>query len=254
MLTTEQMEKLIEIIQKLKTDQYAAITVLNNANPLKKVVREFTGAMLIEKYGSIENFFEQVNKDGIKDITILVRRKNGGTYKADPKYNPINISFEPKAEVQTVSNQNNNAMQPQNWLTGGLNQADAIYKMMDHTRLVTECESMKAKNEILEKDNKELREKVLRSEITGTNSAANTELIKTLAPLMMPFVNKLVAAPDVAALNQPNISPVKQNFITAMQNVPDENIDFLMSIMAHFGNENYVKELDQLISKYNGGS
>lgn len=250
------MEKLIEIIQKLKTDQYAAITVLNNANPLKKVVREFTGAMLIEKFGSIENFFEQVNKDGIKDITILVRRKNGGTYKADPKYSPINISFEPKAEAQTVANQNNNnTMQSQNWLTGGLNQADAIYKFMDHGRLVTECEGLKAKNEILEKDNKELREKVLRNEITGSNSAANTELIKTLAPLMMPFVNKLVAVPDVApGLNQPNISQVKQNFITAVQSMPDDNVDFLISIMAHFGNDNYVKELDQLISKYNGGN
>jgi len=252
------MEKLLTIIQKLKTDVYSAITVFNQ-DTSRKIESNASGEFLIQKNVSIENFFEQLNKDGVKNITIVVRRKNGSSktglnYKDDPKFLPIQMSFEPKQEAQSNHNLPATQQNSMSWLAGGLNQADAIYKMMDHTRLVQECETMKAKNEILEKDNKELREKVLRNEISSGNSQANAELIKTLAPLLMPVVSKLVASPEVPGLGNANISPVKQNFITAVQGMDDDSISFVAQIMAHFGNENYVKELDQLIAKYNGGN
>lgn len=252
------MNKLIEIIQKLKSDVYAAITVIDKAKPLQKVCTDQTGQMLIEKHGSIENFFETLNKNGVKELLVIVRRKNGSTFKEDSKYAPIEMSFEPKAQDQQNYSQAQSNAQSQNsmnWLAGGLNQADAIYKMMDHTRLVQEVEKLAAKNEILEKDNNELRDKNLRNEISGSNSAANAEMLKTFAPLLMPLVNKLVAAPDAAAsLAQPNLSPLKQQFVTIAQSMDDETLNDLIFIMQNFANAEFVAELNNLIMKYNAGS
>jgi hypothetical protein len=77
-------QKLEAIVNRLQEDEYFAITVIgiDKYGLEKRIVTNYYNTDFINKYGSATNFFEQLFKDGIRKVTICLRRKNGtGTKK-----------------------------------------------------------------------------------------------------------------------------------------------------------------------------
>lgn len=253
------MKQLENTIQKLKTDPYHAIAVVD-LSTLAKVVCNKTGADLQKEYGSVEKFFESLYAKGINSVKIYDRRKNGSTCKAVGDYN---IDMTPKNDnhIQSVPATNTPVQQFQQpaknndafGLMGGLNMMDVSYKFQDHSRLTTENEKLRLENETLKEKNTELKETILESKYSSDKSSATNELIKTLAPLLAPVLSKFTAPAEAIGLAAPveNYSPIKNEFFAALKQTDDDFISDLFVIAKGMGNEPFSTELDELMKKHN---
>lgn len=248
--------KFISLLQKLKRDPLTALTVINPSKPFKPLIINATNEVFVADYGSVENYFEELVSQGVTNVTVIERRQNGtskkGTNYKEIEAFPINIS--PK-QANPATSPDFVPPQPQAFsgLMGGLNQVDAVYKFMDHSRLQEENQTLKAKNEILEKDNKELREKCLRQEISGEKSSANADLIKSLAPLLAPVIGKLVDGGTGAATalaGPADASPLKQQLMAMVNAMDESSAHWFVLIGQGFANESFINDLGELLKKY----
>jgi hypothetical protein len=241
------MQDLITTVQQLKTDQYAAITVLNQNNPLQTIVKDATGAALENQFNSVENFFETQFKNGTTELIIVPRRKNGSSFKTAG--NSFSISMKPKQSQQQSAPE---PMAPFGvGLMGGLNQMDLSYKFMDHPRLVQLVATLEAENKLLKETNDQLKEKDIRNEFQSQSKAANNELIKTFAPLLAPIISKLAASPEAPGLNAANFRPTQQQFLNLIQASDDATLQYLSNVLRGFSTEAFLNDLDNLLKIHN---
>lgn len=253
------MKQLKTTIAKLKQDPYHAITV-KDIQTSNKLVMNASGAYLIEHYGSVEGFFEDLNKRDILNFEVQDRRKNGTTYKLESTYeidavqkNDSPVMKEPvyKAEVQPKHDLFSGS------LMGGLNMMDVAHKTMDYSRLQAELAHYKEKFERLEKDHRKLENENLKHEMEGKKSVVNSEMLNSFAPVIAQFLPMLLGkggAPASGSLGMPdaNISPLKMQFIEMAKLSNDEMIEYLIQVANGIANKpEFDEQLAELMTKHN---
>lgn len=260
------MEQLKNTIAKLKSDPLHAITVVNGISA-EKIATNATGEILAGRYGSVENFFNDLNDQGVTLFQVFNKRKNGNTYGKDrnpiPNFKTIGLPFtvdaretqKPKTmKSETVHTPEVMQFNPFGMpLNGGLNMMDVGFKLGDHQRLENELRELKAKCEKLETENKILENTNLRNELSGDKASQNVELAKTFAPLLSPLLTKLLAPAGGGSLNSPAeyLSETKSELITNIKASDDTFNEYLMVVMQGISTNNeFTDELVALLEKY----
>jgi len=74
-------KELIDIIKKLKESPSVLISVINKDTG-QPLVRSFSNKKFVEKYGSVEAFFNELVAQGVSQIIIEERRQLGNTTRS----------------------------------------------------------------------------------------------------------------------------------------------------------------------------
>lgn len=86
-------KELIDIINRLKNSPSILISVINKETG-QPLVRSFSADRFVEKYGSVEAFFNSLVSEGISQIIVEERRKLGNTTKE--LFHPKNFYTRPQ--------------------------------------------------------------------------------------------------------------------------------------------------------------
>jgi hypothetical protein len=249
------MQELDTLIDKLNTDCYSAVSVLD-LDTTVFVFRNKTHAEIIADYGSAEEFFETLFADGHKRLTLTLKRKNGSTYKADGKSFDVNFSKEPQA-VAPVTNPvtvHKAEMFPNSFGLGSLDMINLFVAKGDAQRLHTENEVLKASEKENKKLIEELKEERLASKYDTARSTGTQEMLLGAIQHLPTILATFNGAAPVAGLASPTenySSPAKQQFAKALQNYDDATVNVLESISNGMNtNPDFTNELAELLQKY----
>lgn len=251
------MEKLDNLIEKLNTDKYSAVSVLD-LDTGDFVFRNITHAQIISEHGTAEDFFETLFSQGHKRLNLTPRRKNGSVYKADGQGFEVNFSKESQ-ETQAVMPQTQNIQetQQQNVFQNsfGLGQLDVMNLMVaknDATRLFTENEILKTETKEQKKLIEELKEEKLATKYDTNKSKGNQEMLMG-AIQSLPQLMAMVKGTPAVGLAQPveYSSPAKNNFAKELPSIDDNVLEVLQSINTGLSsNVEFSNELSELLQKY----
>ena len=246
------MQNLDTLIDKLNTDSYSAVSVLDlDTNTF--VFRNKTHAEIIADFGSAEEFFETLFADGHKRLNLTLKRKNGSTYKADGTSFDVNFSKESQS-VQPVQSPVTPDVFPNSFGLGSLDMINLFVAKGDAQRLHSENEILKA----TEKENKklieELKEERLASKYDTDKSKGTQEMLLGAIQQLPTIMAMVKGVPPVAGLGSPTenySTPAKQNFAKALQNLDDSTVNVLESINNGMNsNAAFTNELAQLLQRH----
>lgn len=255
----------LNIVQKLKTDSFAAISVYN-LDADEKIIPATYGNEFVEKYGSVENFFEDLKAKGIVNILVQEHRKNGSGSKN--KGNPMSFNFAQKKEtIAPVVHEATPmpAQQPFFGLAGtGLGFTEIMQLNTDSVlkaRLEVENEHLKTRNKELEAQVYELKEEKLSNKYDAEAKSGQADLIKTLiqnAPALLGAFTKQTPA-GLNAVHQPtqNVSEVKQHFINMVQSpaISDDFTEFLFGLINRINTDaEFYESLENLLNPKQQGN
>lgn len=252
------MKQLDTIIQKLKKDQYFAVTI-TDSDSFKNVCTNRLAAQMVEDSGSVENFFNGIVEKGHIEIAIQPRRKNGSSFKDDGP--PVKLSLRPKGEQyhEATPMPANSALQPSHvnspmfGLMAGLNGMDMAYRYQDYPKLERENERLKLENEQHKEKIAELKEELLKRDFSENKAAGNKELISELLGALPGVMGAFASAKGAAGLNgaqaaTEQLSENKQMLINALKGQHDGIAYYMNAVLEGMTtNEAFGKELLNLL-------
>lgn len=254
------MLELDELIDKLNTDQYAAVSVFDlDANSF--LFRNKTHFEIIEQYGTAEAFFESLFAKGHKRLNLNLKRKNGSVYKMHGQGFEVKFSKdnqEPtqvQAQTQTVQTKKTEDVFSNSFGLGTLDVMNLLVSKNDATRLLAENSVLISENKLLKETNERLKEDALATKYSDNKSKGNQEMLMGAIqnlPALMSFVKgtPLPAAGLMAAVEAYS-SPIKQSFAEALQNIDDTVVTVLGSISNGLNtNVEFSGELAELLRKH----
>ncbi len=260
------MSKLQAIIQKLNLDPMFAITVeyRDQFNNWVDIVRNATANQLIQSNGSIADFFEQLYAKNMTTVRITPKKQNGSNagkpnFKSAPGMEIFEMTFQPKEPksdlVQTKPTVLEAVPIPSNsfGLMAGMNMPEVYYKTQDHGRLTSENATLREKVERLESEKAELKETVMMNKYSSDKSSANADLLKVIVPLLAPMITKSFTPAADLGLGQPveNLSAVQSAFMSFVRQADDQFLQDLYKVVNGMENDEFDKELDELLIKHN---
>lgn len=265
------------IIQRLKTEPKFLITVENKETGFF-VCRKQSGEKLVNQYGSIENFFEEIYKNGHRKVGIQPFRKNGSSGTALDGY--LEFTFSDDSQQQPATPPMTTAPTPAvpiyempvvgNFGSGlkgavqlGLPELLQMHQAQnDNVRNAEENKYLKIRVDDLEKQVKSYEKKELQYEFSreerkerAESQKGYLEVFKSLAEPFMPVIaGKMMGAGAVAqatetALGNPAFSELKNEFLQVISSQNDVNIDILYRVLSGFDNGEFVNELVELLTK-----
>lgn len=202
-------KELIDIINRLKNSPSILISVINKETG-QPLVRSFSADRFVEKYGSVEAFFNSLVSEGISQIIVEERRKLGNTTRSfstpktfilGPKEEDTPPQDTPEVMPTTVSPA---PLQQQPMGQMGLmglsfpQMMDLHVKAHDQGRLEVENKFLKEKNEKLEQEIAALKEERLADKFSEAKAKGNNEMLlgifQQLPMLMGAFKGALLQA------------------------------------------------------------
>lgn len=254
------MEKLEELIEKLNTDHYSAVSVFDLDTNLF-VCRNKTHAQIISEHQSAEEFFEALFAKGHKRLNLSLKRKNGSTFKVDGS--PFDVNFSSPAQeekkiidlpIQTIQAEPVKTFEN----SFGLGQLDMVNLFVakgDAQRLHSENQVLKSENLELKRKNDEQREEILGMKYSREGSKGTQEMllgaIQNLPLIMSAVKGNPVPPMGLASPVESNLTPIKQAFANELQNIDDMVVNVLHTINGALDtNEQFSNELAQLLQKY----
>lgn len=255
------MRQLENIITKLKSDPFFAVTISNRDN-FRQIAVNITGAQMEQRKGSVEDYFNSLFEDGVKNIGIEVKRKNGSTFKSMDEFVNFTLQDETTAQpAQSIDPTPPATLIPgfsTPGLMGGLNQMDVTYKFMDYNRVVADNASLKADNKRLQDEVDRLRLAELENKFSESKANGNKEMLTGLLPVIMQALPALLGkapAPEAAGLGtpvgMPQLSEPKAMLIQQLMGQSDAVCDNLYVILeAMTTNAEFANELIQLLEKF----
>lgn len=270
------MKEFESIIHQLNADPLAAVTVeyKDSFGAWGALVRNASAKSLEAKYGSVVNFFEDVYAKNLKHLRISPRRQNG-SYKGSPNFraagDPIEVilgdqtvnqeSSKPPVQnpMPTIENHAIPALQSPAMpgMAGAGLTGDAAYRYYDYTRLLNENNRLVTENERLKKEHDEFKDQLRENKFSSDKSKQTTEIISTLAPLLAPAIISRFApgagGAAVPGLGQPDptLSPIKQQFISAITQSDDGTVEYLFQVAQLIANDDFDQRLSDLIAQFN---
>lgn len=254
------MRELDELIDKLNSDQYAAVSVLDlDTNSF--LFRNKTHAEIIAQYATAEAFFEMLFAKGHKRLNLNLKRKNGSTYKADGQGFTVNFSKE-NQEQQSVASQEPRTAQPaqvpdvfaNSFGLGTLDVMNLLVSKNDATRLLAENSILISDNKLLKETNERLKEDALATKYSSDKGKGTQEMLMGAIqqlPTLISFVKGTPMPAGLMAAVESYSSPVKQSFADALQNIDDTIVTVLGSINNGLNsNVEFSNELATLLKKH----
>lgn len=255
------MKQLDNSIFQLKNNPYWALKVeaKSPTGVYYTVENNVKKETLEQKFGSIKNFFEDLNKKGLTEIRITDRKANGSVFKTMGTYE---LSFQNgnATAIQPETAQNAQPMGPTNYpaqvpgMNAGMFGHDQVYKMYDHGRLERELTEAKSDLKVLKVENEKLKEENLKHEILGTKKVENTEaqakLMASAAPFM-PFIQALLMGARGQQEVTPGLSAPTSQVKTAFMQIDDEMLIDLLPVVQGMQNEEFESKLKVLLQEFN---
>lgn len=254
-------QQLDAIINRLATDPYFAVRIFD-ADTLKVLCTNKTGAQMIESSESIASFFNDVVASGVRSFVIQPRRKNGSSFKDDGPPVRFNTDVnEPDAQAQTASPTLLPAPVVHNpeimsGLMGGLN-AQMIYSHMDYPRVISDNKELTSENKRLKEKIEEMKEAALENRFSESKAQGNKDMLNGIVdalPAIMSAAGGLMgkggaaAATGLAVPAEPEASPVKQNLIDGIRDTSDTIAGYILLVLNGINTvPTFGPELEQLL-------
>lgn len=251
------MRELDLLIEKLNSDQFACVSVLDLDTNLL-LFRNKTHAEIVQEHQSAENFFESLFAKGHKALELTPRRKNGSSYKVTGASFKVNFSSNTQTrQPQTLPQMQQPIFAEPIQNSFGLGTLDIMNLMVsknDATRLHTECEILKSENKEQKKLIEELKEERLENKYNSEKSTANQGMLMG-ALQQLPALAGMFNGSGVAGLAgavEQFATPAKKNFATALQQLDDTIVSVLYNINTGLNTNNeFSVELAELLKKHN---
>ncbi|SHM71829.1 hypothetical protein [Flavobacterium chilense] len=251
------MQELDNLIEKLNTDSYSAVSVLDlQTNSF--LFRNKTHVEIIEQYQNAEEFFEALFAKGYRRLSLTLKRKNGSSYKVDGKSFEVNFSKE--NEVAPIPVQYAKVPQAQTDVFSnsfGLGTLDIMNLMVaknDASRLFTENETLKAENKEYKKKYEDIREEQLLSKYNADKESGLWGAVQGAvqnAPALLAAFKGAAPVAGLGSAMETYSSEAKQHFATALQSIDDTVVSVLESINKGLNtNVEFSTELAQLLKKH----
>lgn len=255
-------QEFLDIVNKLKSDEYCAISVINDST-MNKILTTASGSALVQKYGSVENYFENLKNSGINSISIQEYRKNGSGWKNTGNIIK-NLTFHEKnTAVNSVPNPApvpayplNSGLAGQVVGLGFVEAANLIADSKENVRLVEENKYLKEKNERLEKDIFDLKEEKLKRDYDNSGKESQNQLLIGLAEVFKPVIGGFMNGKSNASLNAPapesQSTPIKNEFIALITNpdVSDQFVQVLQEVATKISTEQgFYEKLEKLLTE-----
>lgn len=249
------MQELDNLIEKLNTDSYSAVSVLDlQTNSF--LFRNKTHAEIIEEYQNAEEFFETLFAKGYRRLNLTLKRKNGSSYKVDGK--SFEVNFSKDNDVASIPVQQVQAPKADVFSNSfGLGTLDIMNLMVaknDASRLFTEVETLKTENKEYKKKYEDIREEQLLSKYNADKESGLWGAVQGAVQNAPALLAAFKGVAPVAGLGSPMetySSEAKQHFATALQSIDDTVVNVLDSINKGLNtNVEFSTELAQLLKKH----
>lgn len=252
------MLELDELIDKLNSDQYAAVSVFDlDTNSF--LFRNKTHFEIKEQHGTAEAFFESLFAKGHKRLNLNLKRKNGSVYKMHGAGFEVKFSKD-NQEVQALPQTQPQAKKTEDIFSnsfglGTLDVMNLLVSKNDATRLLAENSVLTSENKLLKENNERLKEEALATKYSDNKSKGNQEMLMGAIqnlPALMSFVKGTPMPPaGLMAAVETFSSPIKQSFAAALQNIDDTVVTVLGSISNGLNtNVEFSGELAELLRKH----
>lgn len=266
-------EEFNNIINLLETDEMFGVSVYDLSSGIKNIELNKTKEQIIEKYGSVANFFNGLFSNGATKIGIQPLKKNGQNqgkqnWVKHNRHSYLEVPLLP-AEVQSApaSFQSSAPVQYSQPLAGpGLSIPEMISLHVDRndkTRLDVENKFLKEENERLKEQIYQFKDKELKWNNSNAKSEQNANLvgafienIDKIPALLGAFKGQSVVAPVIEAAipglgNPNNLSEQKRSMISVIAQCDEFTVSLLASIYDGLqANQDFSNELNELLKKY----
>lgn len=257
-------QEFLNIVNQLKTNPYYGISIIDDST-MNKILSTTLGSVLIEKYGSVENYFETLKNSGVTSFSVQEYKKNGSGWKNTGNV-VRNLTFHDKTPVSSPTLQPNPAPAfPA--LNGAGNQvvglgfyeaANLMAESKEGARLAEENKYLKEKNERLEKDIYELKEEKLKREYDATGKASQNDMLLGLVQNLPSILGAFKGGGGVSGLGAPapaepqnNLTQIKAEFFQYLSNpnVSDALIQALYDVATKIATEEgFAEKLENLLN------
>lgn len=256
-------QEFLQIVKKLKSDPFCAISVIDD-NTMNKVLTTTLGSTIVQRYGSVENYFEQLKNKGVVSFSIQEYKKNGSGWKNTG--NVIrNLTFSEKhAAVNPVQDYTPvvpplNGMRNEQVVGLGFYEAASLMaNSQEKTRLEEENKYIKEKNERLEKEVLELKEEKLKREYDASKSSGQNEMLLGLVQNLPAILSGFKSSNNAPSLNgvteNMNLSPIKNEMIDfiSQKNISDDLIHILYTTSIRImSEEGFADQFQEFLNNKN---
>jgi hypothetical protein len=189
------MKKFENTINRLKTNYRTVVKIV--ALPSCTVVaNNINGEEMINEFGSVEAFFEDLHTKGYNSLKIYDRVKNGSTFRSDGESYDIDLV----AKTESVATENPTTpvapivpevmnMQPQG-MNAGMN-ALMMYQSFDYPKVEAERNTLKTENVALKEKIITLDKQILINDLTNSNAKGSNELMLGMMGHFAPIIGKV---------------------------------------------------------------
>ncbi|SHO72881.1 hypothetical protein [Flavobacterium cucumis] len=257
-------QEFLNIVNQLKNNQYYAISIVDDST-MNKVLTTTLGSSLVQKYGSVENYFEHLKNSGITSFSVQEYKKNGSGWKNTGSV-IRNLTFQDKnTAVNSVPTPTPAPFSP---LSSGLNgqqvvglgfyeAANLMADSKESARLAEENKYLKEKNERLEKDIFDLKEEKLKREYDTAGKDSQNNMILGVIQALPQLGSIFGGGGSSSGLNAPvqtnqhNITQIKAEFIQYLSNpsISDALIEALYEVATKIATtEGFYEKLENLLN------
>lgn len=255
------MRELDELIDKLNTDQFSAVSVFDlDTNSF--LFRNKTHPEIVKEFGTADAFFESLYSKGHTRLNLNLKRKNGSVYKLDGKafevkFSPSDQELQPQMQMkaQPVQTKKTEDMFSNSFGLGTLDVMNLLVSKNDATRLLAENSVLTSDNKLLKETNEKLKEEAMATKYSDNKSKGNQEMLMGAIQNLPALISFAKGTPmplaGLAAAVETYSSPVKQSFAEALQSI-DDNVVTVLDSINHGLNSNvaFSGELADLLKKH----
>ena len=258
------MEQLDDLMDKLNSDKFCAVTVYDRGTS-KPIFRNVTHEQIKNDYGTAEEFFEKVFAEGYKKLTLQEKRKNGANaFKIEG--DTFDVSFGSTAEAepkQTAKKKKKKKMKSGLMGLGMTEIFDLKMQAYDRGELARKLEESQRENKELKTKNEELNEEKLQKRYTKeSNDSLNNMLLGVVkqAPIILkglgfniPIEANGLGVASADDIENDTYSEVKKSFLETIKSLDDDTISLLQVIYQKINekseNNVFSQELFELLQQ-----
>ena len=258
------MEQLDDLMDKLNSDKFCAVTVYDRGTS-KPIFRNVTHEQIKNDYGTAEEFFEKVFAEGYKKLTLQEKRKNGANaFKIEG--DTFDVSFGSTAEVQPKQSAKKKKKKKMKSGLMGLGMTEIFDLKMqayDRGELARKLEESQREIKELKAKNEELNEEKLQKRYTKeSNDSLNNMLLGVVkqAPIILkglgfniPIEANGLGVASADDIENDTYSEVKKSFLETIKSLDDDTIALLQVIYQKINekseNNVFSQELFELLQQ-----
>lgn len=262
------MNKLTNLMERLNTDKYQAVTIINRDTG-EKICNNFLGSDIIGEFGSAEEFFQDLQEKNITNLQVISRKKNGSVFKTLETFNvETETEDEDDEPIKIKKNKPKPKKKKKNKNVFGLGMPEIMdmkISAFEKERLSIENAKLLQENDTLKQKNTELERRELERQYKKEKNDSLNNLLSGImqqAPVILKSVGLKVDVPVASAgLSNPsieeiteNLTAVQRDFIGIVKGTDDNMLQILYTILNQITdgeNGAFAQELDKILRQFN---